>query len=67
MPDYLDYSQRQTERRFFLRALTRFDNKWIDIYLDYISSYIDDFRGTHIDNHEKELKKIALEIVLFYN
>lgn len=67
MPDYLDFSQRQIERRLFLKALTRFDLKWIDVYLEYIANYIDDFRDTHIDNHEKELKQIALDIVSFTN
>lgn len=62
MPDYLNYTQRQIERRFFLRALTRNDYKLKDTYIDYITSYI-----SYCQENKNELQKIALEIVFFTN
>ena len=69
MPDYLDYSGRQYERRFFLRALTRNDINMKNVYIDYIADYITEFSGTKFltDDNRERLEKIALQIVFFTN
>ena len=64
MPDYLDYTSRQCERRYFLRMLTRNDTKQKDGYIDYITQFIKDMPS---DAGKTELEKIALEIVFFTN
>lgn len=69
MPDYLDYTGRQCERRIFLRALTRNDSELKNVYIDYITDYLAEFSGTKFLTTEdgKKLEKIALQIVLFTN
>ena len=67
MPDYLDYTMRQCERRYFLRMLTRNDIKQKDDYLSYLSQYISDYNVYCNPDEIPELEKIALEIVLFNN
>ena len=64
MPDYLDFTSRQIERRYFLRILTRDDNIKKNLYIDWISDFMTDLLN---DQNKKELEKIALEIVLFTN
>lgn len=67
MPDYLDLSQRQYERRYFLRMLTRYDNHTKNGYLDWIAQFIIDMDYEKTDKNRIELEKIALEIVFFTN
>lgn len=64
MPDYLDYTGRQYERRYFLRMLTRNDIMKKNGYIDWITQYIDDSLD---DSVKKSLADIALEIIRFYN
>lgn len=68
MSDFFD-SDRQADRRFFMRALTRGDSQTINSYIDYITDYIADFSGTNCLTTEDQtkLEKIALQIVLFTN
>ena len=65
MPDYLEYTQRQYERRFFLHMLTRNEIKKKNHYIDWISQFASEMEPD--DVRKKELGKIALEITLFYN
>lgn len=65
MPDYLDYSLRQYERRYFLRMLTRNDTEKKNHYISWISRYISEMENA--DPQKKDLEKIALEIILFTN
>lgn len=69
MPDYLDASGRQYERRAFMRALTRNDNTLKNAYLDYITDHLSEFKNTRfLDSKDAEkLEKIALRIVFFTN
>ena len=64
MPDYLDTSGRQRERRIFLRGLTRNDDSIKKLYINYITDYISEYSTP---DEAAKLEKLALEIVLFTN
>ena len=65
MQDYIERDTQQIERRIFLKALTRGDKSIINSYLDYIHRYI--YEVEPAADIEKDLKKIALQIVFFTN
>lgn len=62
MPDFMDTYNRQKERRYFMRELTRDGDMltYYDIITDYIKEYA-------TDSERAELEKISLEMVLFTN
>ena len=62
MPEYMDRYNRQKERRYFMRELTRDGD--MTTYFDVITDYITEFAT---DAERAKLEKIALEIVLFTN
>lgn len=69
MGDYFATDERQENRRYFLRGLTRGDVNVIADYINYITDFIDDFSGTkHLTDEDRAtLEKLALQIVLFTN
>ena len=62
MPDFMDTYNRQKERRYFMRELTRDGD--MSTYYDAISDYM---RENATDHERVELKKIVFDMVTFNN